>query len=280
MKDKMTKNPLITISIPTLNSGAFLERCIRAIKNQTYNIIEVNIIDGGSTDTTLEIAKKYHIPSYHYPYALLGARNEGLLHAKGEYILLLDSDQILLPNALKNALEEIKNGYDMLILEEGVYEEKTIIEKLFAADRRLISTVKNFDPDTGVMLPRFYKTSLLEKTFSSIPQTIQKNVGGQDHAIIYYEAWKKSKKVGYVKNAVVHIEPNSLRKIWKKFYRWGYTSIDAHYGKYDSMLRKKERFRTGLFKNGLILESFASILLLLLKGVPYKTGYFMASYHK
>ena len=276
----MQKLPLITITIPTLNSGAFLERCLQAVKSQTYNHIEVNIIDGGSIDNTLEIAKKYKVGYIHYPHALLGARNEGLVHAKGEYILLLDSDQVLLPKTLQAAVKEIKKGYDMLILEEGVYEKKTFIEKLFHADRRLINIVRNYSPETGVMLPRFYKTSVLKDTFRSIPKSIQEQVGGQDHAIIYYEAWKISQKVGYVKNAAAHIEPNSLRKIWKKFYRWGYTSVDAHYGKYDSMLKKKERFRTGLFQKGLILESFASILLLLLKGVPYKTGYYMAKYHK
>jgi hypothetical protein len=44
------------------------------------------------------------------------------------------------------------------------------------------------------------------------------------------------------------------------------------------MLRKKERFRKGLFQKDNIKESFASILLLLIKGIPYKLGYLVGKY--
>lgn len=275
----IAKRPLVTISIPTLQSAGFLETCLKAIFSQTYKHIEVNIVDGGSTDGTVEIAKKYRVKVIPYPKALLGARYEGMKDARGEYILFLDSDQVLSPNAIKEGVAILQSGDDMLILEEGVYRPKTWIEKLFVADRKLVHVVKDFSPETGVMLPRMYKKKLLQDVFSKIPKSILENVGGQDHAIIYFEAWKKSKKVGYIKDAVKHIEPQSLRRIWKKFYRWGYTSIDARYGKYDEMLTKKEHFRTGLFQKGLVYESFASILLLLLKGIPYKIGYYRGKYH-
>ena len=73
----------------------------------------------------------------------------------------------------------------------------------------------------------------------NIPEETRKAVGGQDHAIIYFEAWNISQKVGFLPDAVLHIEPNSLKTIWKKFYRWGGTSVGARYGKYDEMLNKK-----------------------------------------
>lgn len=274
------KKPLVTISIPTLNSAAFLKQCLQAINNQNYPNLEINIVDGGSKDNTLEIAKEMGVTKiFSYPYALLGARYEGVKKATGEYILLLDSDQILEPRAIERALTLIeKKKYDMLILEEDVYQSKNILEKLFQWDRKLIHSVKDFSPYTGVMLPRFYKTSILKKAFSAIPSELFKTVGGQDHAIIYFEAWNVSKKVGLVPNAVFHIEPNSLREIWRKFYRWGKTSVGARYGKYDDLLSKKERFRTGMFQKGLIRASVASLLLLVVKGVPYKIGYFRQKY--
>ncbi len=60
--DKVSmKNPHVLISIPTLNSSYFLEKCLKAIDTQTYKNISVNIVDGGSTDETISIAKKYGV---------------------------------------------------------------------------------------------------------------------------------------------------------------------------------------------------------------------------
>lgn len=274
--------PKITISIPTLNSGPFLPQCLKAIQEQDYKNFEVNIIDGGSTDNTIEIAQSMGVKKcYIYEHALLGARYEGVKKATGEYILLLDSDQILDKDALTRAISILQGGkLDMLIFEEDVYQVSSFLEKLFQLDRRLIHQVKDFSPYTGVMLPRFYKTSLLKKAFSAIPNDLLKTVGGQDHAIIYFEAWKISQKVGLVPHAVYHIEPRSLITLWKKFYRWGGTSLGARYGKYEEMLNKKERFRTGMFKKGLISASIGSLILLVLKGIPFKLGYYRQKYLK
>jgi glycosyltransferase involved in cell wall biosynthesis len=265
--------PLITISIPTYNSEKFIRLCLEAVKAQTYENIEINIIDGNSKDATLEIAREYTDNIIEYPGALLEARYKGLLAAKGEYILLLDSDQILEPDAIERAVEIIHaKQLDMLVLEEDVYRNENFIEKLFHYDRILVHAVKDFDPMTSVMLPRFYRIDQLKKGMSAIPAEIREKVGGQDHAIIYYEMWKITQKVDLLPNAVKHIEPNSLRVIWPKFYRWGATSVDAKFGPYDEFLSKKEGFRKGMWTKGLILASFASILLLLIKGVPYKLG--------
>jgi glycosyltransferase involved in cell wall biosynthesis len=268
------KNPLVTISIPTYNSAPFLKTCLDAIKKQSYKNIEINIVDGNSKDSTLQIAKEYKIKDIIiYEKALLGARYEGVKHAKGEFVLLLDSDQILESDAIERAVE-LSEKFNSVVFEETVYSDKTFIEKLFKYDRELINTVKDFSPFTGVMLPRFYKKSLLEKAFKNIPQKLLSDVGGQDHAIIYYEVWSIDNKVGYLTKAVKHMEPSSVRKIWKKFFRWGYTSNTAHHNKYDDLLKRKERFRSGMFKKGTFKASAGSILLLLFKGVPYKLGYY------
>ena len=52
------KQPLVTISIPTYNSDKFIAQCLKAISEQTYQHIEINIVDGGSKDETIAIAKQ------------------------------------------------------------------------------------------------------------------------------------------------------------------------------------------------------------------------------
>lgn len=269
-------NALVTITIPTLNSGKFLQYCLDAIKNQTYKNIEINIIDGVSKDNTVEIAKKYDVKKIKiYDGSLLQARYEGVRWAKGDYILILDSDQILEFDVIERAVDMAEiQGLDMLAFEEEGVRAGTLIEKLFEADRKLINKVNDLSPLTGVIMPRFFRAKLLKKAYGNIPSEMFPNTGGPDHAIVYYESWLLSKKVGILPNAVRHIEPSTFRQLWKKFYRWGYTSVDAYLGPYHNLMVQKERFRTGLFNRGLMKESIGSIVLLLLKGIPFKVGYY------
>lgn len=273
---------LVTVSIPTYNSEGFINRCIASVQAQTYKNIEINIVDGGSSDGTLEILQQLGVENIiNCSEALLRARYEGVAQSKGDFILLLDSDQILEPKAIESAVKKIEsNKLDMLVFEESVYMASSWIEKLFQQDRKLIHSVKDFSPYSGVMLPRFYRKDVLISAFKKIPHEVMDNVGGQDHAIIYYEAWQRSKKIDLLENAVMHIEPKSLTVMVRKFYRWGKTSRAAHHPRYEEMLRKKERFRKGLFGNGLVFASVASIILLLIKGLPFFVGLYSSKIHK
>lgn len=268
------KKPLITISIPTFNSDKTLESTLESIRKQSYKNIEINIIDATASKSTLHTAKKYGAKVKVFPGSLLAARWEGIKMSKGKYVLIFDSDQILMKNAIEKAVKLGEKGCDMLVFEEDVYKKDTFIEKLFAADRKLINKINNLDPFTGVIMPRFFKTELLKKAYLNIPKKYFSNTGGPDHAIVYYEASLLSDKIDTIKNAVKHREPSSLTSLLRKFFRWGYTSVSTHYGKYAKLMRQKERFRTGLFTRGLIIESLGSVALLVLKGSAFKLGYF------
>lgn len=276
------KTPSVSITIPTFNSGAYLSLCLKAINKQTYKNIEINIIDNNSKDETIEIAQKHGVKNIKsFTGSLLQARFEGVKMAKGEFILILDSDQILYPDSIERAVAEVMDAkIDMLAFEEFAYKKDSFIEKLFDMDRTLINTVNNLDPFTGVIMPRFFRATLLKKAYNNIPKELFPKTGGPDHAIVYYESWLLSKKIGVLSKAVYHQEPGSLGILWKKFYRWGYTSVYAHYGKYANLMSQKERFRTGLFTKGLFIESVGSIILLLLKGVAFKIGYYKGKLDK
>lgn len=270
------RQPLVTITIPTFNSAETIEKCIKSIKGQTYKNIEVNIIDGYSFDNTVKILRKLNIRNIKlFRGSLLGARVKGVNLAKGKYTLILDSDQILAKNSIERAIRLSEKGIDMVNLGESVFHAETLIEKLFEMDRKLIESVNDLSPFTGVIMPRFFRTSLLKIAYKNIPGQIYSSTGGPDHAIVYYEAWKISKKITSIPNAVKHIEPSNLKKVWTKFFRWGYTSTDARtISEYKSLMEQKERFRTGLFRNGMFKESIGSIALLIIKGIPFKLGFF------
>ena len=98
MKPPGTNYPLISIIIATFNSEKTLTRTLNSIKKQTYpkKNIEVLIVDGGSTDATRIIAKKYHCQIIANPKTeLIFAKQIGLTKAKGKYLIYLDSDEVL-----------------------------------------------------------------------------------------------------------------------------------------------------------------------------------------
>jgi len=275
----MKKRPLVTISIPTLNSEKYIKRCISAIRTQNYKNIEINIVDGGSKDLTLEVARDMGVENiYIDKKSLLSARYCGVMNAKGKYVLLLDSDQIIEKDTIDNAIKCLeKNHNKMLILGEDVYSDKTFLEHLIKLDKKLIHLVKDIDPYTSVLLPRFFDRKFLVKVFKRVPRPVIEEARPQDHAIIYLESWLLDKNVGVIDNCIKHIEPRTFLQFFNKFYRWGYGSITKHHSKYDQFFKERtERLRNGMLKDGMIKESLASVFLLIIKGISYHLGYIQA----
>ncbi len=90
----------ISFIIPTLNASLVLEKCLDSIKKQSISSSDYEIIisDGGSTDNTIDIAKKYNSIILNNPLKTAEAgKAVGIRHASGKYTCLIDSDNIL-PN--------------------------------------------------------------------------------------------------------------------------------------------------------------------------------------
>jgi len=268
-------NPLVSVIIPTKNSEKTISTCLKAVREQTCPSIEVIVVDSCSSDRTREIAEEFDAKIVTTNEKLLAARYKGLKESKSEYVLLLDSDQILDHTVITRALE-MSEEYDMLCLEEHSYKPKTWIQWLFEADRRLVHSLANVhsDPLEGVLLARFYKRGVLQTAFETIPKKIMSTVVAHDHAIIYYEAYKISQKVGVLPKAIWHIEPASLIKLWKKNYRYGKTTKDLiKKNYYRDLVRSKVRFRKRALNFGNLKYGIPSCLLIMLKGIAYQIGY-------
>lgn len=105
----------LSIIIPIYNVEKYIERCINSIfeQNLASEDYEVLLIDDETPDQSGEIAKKIteSRDNYHYIFqknkGLGGARNTGILHAKGNYILFLDSDDWLDRNSISELLNEV-----------------------------------------------------------------------------------------------------------------------------------------------------------------------------
>jgi glycosyltransferase involved in cell wall biosynthesis len=111
------KEPLITIITAVYNDVIFLEEAINSVLDQSYKNIEYIIIDGGSTDGSLEIIKKY---SNNIEYwisekdnGVYDAWNKGINKANGDWICFLGADDFLLPDAIHVYVNNLESCFDL-----------------------------------------------------------------------------------------------------------------------------------------------------------------------
>lgn len=119
-----TGRPLVSICTAFYNHGRYLESARKSIENQTYENIEWIIVDDGSTDTdSVRILEKYRTEYKDRPYQILRKQNEGpsiarnyaAEHAKGEYLLFMDSDNVAMPHMVSTFIKGIMtSGCDCL----------------------------------------------------------------------------------------------------------------------------------------------------------------------
>lgn len=124
---KHKKNiPLVTIITVVYNGEKYLGQTIESVINQTYKNIEYIIIDGGSTDGTLEIIKKYEKDISYWvsepDKGLYDAMNKGIGIAKGELIGMLNSDDWYELEAIEIMVEAYKNNPTKSIFHADRYD--------------------------------------------------------------------------------------------------------------------------------------------------------------
>lgn len=106
---------MVSIIIPTYNRAGILEETLQSVQNQTSSQWECLVIDDGSTDETAKVMESWKNKDARFTYLerpenrLKGpssCRNIGAEHAKGDYLLFLDSDDLLVPTCIANRLEK------------------------------------------------------------------------------------------------------------------------------------------------------------------------------
>lgn len=104
----------ISVVVPVFNGEKTIEETINSILNQTFQDIEIIVINDGSTDATLAIIKKIsdsRIKVFSYPNAGLSAsRNRGISQAKGEYISFIDADDLWTPDKLESQWQALQSN--------------------------------------------------------------------------------------------------------------------------------------------------------------------------
>ncbi|MBR9704874.1 glycosyltransferase [Candidatus Pacearchaeota archaeon] len=245
-------NPLVSVIITTKNSERTLDLCLKSLKDQTYKNFEIIVVDNNSTDKTIEIAYNYTNKVYNKGPERSAQRNYGAEKAKGEYVLIHDSDIYFNIDSIKECIEIINNT-----------NVKAIILPEISVGKGYWTKVKAFERS-------FYVgNDLIEASRFFNKQTFQ-DIGGYDKNLTACEDWdlqnrlnEKEIKTGRAKLFLKHDEGklNLFGSSKKKSYysKW----INIYKNKYPKISKKQFSFFERFSPKKIIQKGFSHPILLI-----------------
>lgn len=185
---------LISVVVIAYNTEDFIEECINSITDQTYNNLEIIVVNDGSKDNTSDVVKKLEKKDSRIKFidrkinkGTLYTRKEGYDNSTGKYVTFVDSDDKLETDALENMYNEIKtNNYDIVkcgftILKNG---NKTNGE-MFSLNEKKVFEKEEFEPEFYDLI---YKTIKMNTMCGMlISKNSLKDISKVDTVMIYGE---------------------------------------------------------------------------------------------
>lgn len=220
-----------SIIIPTLNEEKFLPRLLTSLKNQTDKDFEVIVVDGGSTDKTIQKAKKYEkfLPSLTIISSekqnVSYQRNLGAKIAKGDYLIFLDADSKVSSAFIKKLQRAIKKTPGLIYLPKFVPDIKT-------PDIVLLFEIAYFLIEVSQYTPKPFSTGgeiiIRREIFHILGGFDEKLFLSEDHELI-----QRAKKFGITARLLSDIKVTfSLRRMQKEgklkfFLKYLYSSAQT-----------------------------------------------------
>ena len=224
---KKVSNPLISVIIPVYKVEKYLDKCIDSVINQTYNNLEIILVDDGSPDNCPKMCDEYakkdkRIKVIHKENGGVGsARNKGIEKSTGDYITFVDSDDWIEKEFIHEMLD-IANKYKVDYVTCGyyrVYESKKEIingnlEEIVIDSKEYVNKLLNVQNGYG-----FVHMKLIKKTKISNLRFEEKLVVGED-ALFNIELCKHINKAVILNKSLYNYFFNSnsvVRKYDEKY---------------------------------------------------------------
>jgi glycosyltransferase involved in cell wall biosynthesis len=201
--------PLFSIVIPAYNAARTLEATVRSALAQTVKDLEIIIVDDGSKDATLEVARSLESPTVRVISQPNGgaasARNTGIRAARGKYVALLDADDLWLPHKLERQLEVLENKPGVYAVQCGASHVNDAMEVLH---------VRRCFPPKDVLLETLLFQNLPAFLSALVVARDKLNeVGGFDTSLEILEEWDMAIKMARYCNMDALEEPLVLYRV-------------------------------------------------------------------
>jgi glycosyltransferase involved in cell wall biosynthesis len=195
----------VSVVIPTYNYGRFLGRAITSILEQTLPVLEIIVVDDGSTDNTREVAQSFGDRIryvYHENRGLCASRNAGIQLAQGEWIGFLDADDWWLPEKHAKVQALLREHPEAVL----IYHPHTLI-----SDKGPQGIRQAADPD-GLWPAMLYDNWISGGSSALLRTSVVRELGGFDESLNAVGDWDMWARVAL--RHPVHRIPETLSMVW------------------------------------------------------------------
>lgn len=259
--------PLVTVIVTTRNNEATLDACLQSIAKQSYDPIELIVVDNNSTDATKEIAGKYTPFVFNKGPERSTQRNYGTNQAHGQYVLIIDSDMELSENVVRDCVHSVQ---DDPATRAVIIPEESFGEGFWARCKRLERSF--YVGQDAIEAARFFEKAL----YQSLDGYNEQMTGGED-----WDLTRRMREKAHINRAYAYIfhnegHPRFLRTVKKVHY---YASNAAAYlnENKESVLTSPSgplyRYKLFFSRPGKLFRNpFVGIGMLTLKTTEYAAG--------
>ena len=270
---------LISIVIPVYNKEPYLADCFDSLRQQTYEDIEVILVDDGSTDGSADVCRKYvEMDSrFHYIHQENGgqnsARQKGAENASGDYLIFVDADdyvshdmcRLLMENMKKTnadmvcgAIQKTKNGKLLNIIRarEGTYTPEYVFENFYVDKGSIVRKSGRYYANV-FLCAKLYRRKVALNALNRVDMRIR---NGEDMCLLF-TAMLSASKLCFISNIIYYIRvvndsvshqigtehiKQQNRYVWK--YIKNLFQETGHWPEYENILM-------GLILDGFVVQS-------------------------
>lgn len=270
-KQPLSYHPLITMIIPVFNSAETLEACLDSIENSTYpsDKIKIFLVDNGSSDTSFRIFQDYQKTHSHLTLYWMNAKqgkskalNMALFHSDGKYILHIDSDGYLHPDAIMKMVERFEQDENVHCMTGAILTNYTMIKntkspylkliqkvefceyaQAFLAGRNFASVFNNIFTLSGAF-SAFRKSTIL-KTQMYNTETVC-----EDAHVTFQVRTLLGKRIDICEDAIFYVDPiENFGRLYTQRQRWQRGELEVAH-----MFPQKEKSLGSFFKRQLMFD--------------------------
>lgn len=241
----MSKEIIVSVIVPVYNAGRYLRRCVDSILAQTYTKIEVILVDDGSKDESGDIAEAYasadsRVRTFHKKNGgASSARNLGILEARGEWIVFVDSDDYVGEHYVEELVCCMESG-DLVIQGLTKVADDRVVDRLefdeWICPRNEIKVLLNSKTffDRGFPVAKAFDRRIIERHAISFKE----NIHYSEDLIFMLEYIRYVSKIRFIKGS------NYFYQVNVSTLSQRYNSFESEYGLYeefDSLTKKIAR---------------------------------------